>query len=77
MNTTYMTLAEINKQLACCTVTAVHLEELGFKPVDTTQLDKERFSPEQWRKFRAAKLYEREKMPEIRAKLSKIIANKA
>ena len=70
MNTTYVTLTELNQYLAICHVTEAQLCTLGFTTTSTKDLKADDFSEQQWRKYRNARLYKREDLPKIRAALA-------
>lgn len=71
MHTQLLNLKELNSQLQVCSVDADKLARLGFHPQDTKALKKEHFPDEVWRKYRAAKLYLRSQLPEIKAALAR------
>lgn len=65
------TLTELNAQLATCSVTEAQLRALGFEPVDHKTLNPDHFTPEQWRKYRSARLYAQSLLPSIRMAIAK------
>lgn len=70
MNTTYVTLTEVNQYLAICHVTEAQLCVLGFTTTSIKDLKAEDFTEQQWRSYRNARLYKRSALPKIRAALA-------
>ena len=63
----FITLAELNAQLAVCEVSALKLAEMGYHPVTLSKQELDALDVETRKKWRAAKLYPASQLADIRA----------
>lgn len=67
MNNKFITLAELNADLAVCDVSAQKLADMGYHPVTLSKQELDALDVETRKKWRAAKLYPANKLQDIRA----------
>lgn len=67
MQNKFITLAELNAQLAVCEVSSQKLADMGYHPVTLSKQELEALDIETRKKWRAAKLYPASQLADIRA----------